>query len=429
MRVNIKKILKNKVAKNTIWIVAERVVQMIISLIVGSLSARYLGPSNYGLINYGASIVALFTAITKLGLDSIIVKEYVDRKDENGKLVGTALLMRIFSSILSILLVFITIIILKPNDKLIQILTVLQSISLLFQSYEILDLWFQSKLNSKYTSIAKSIAYVVVSLYKIYLLVTSKSVIWFALSTTLDYVVIFVLLIIMYKKNKGQKLIFDKSISISLIKSSYHFIISSLMVTLYMQMDKIMIGNMINEFNVGLYSAATTICTLWAFIPEAIINSFRPVVYKLKKENEEHYLKRLKLLYCIIFYLGIAFCAFIALFSKYILLILYGKKYLTAQYTLIISVWYTAFAYLGTARGIWIVSEKKNKYAKKYIFIGAVVNLALNALLIPKYNINGAAIATLVSQITVALIAPLFYKETRISTKYMIEAILFKGVR
>ena len=73
----IKCLLKNKTAKNSIWIISERIIQMLISLVVGSLSARYLGPGNYGLINYGQSIVLLFSAITKLGLENIIIKEYI----------------------------------------------------------------------------------------------------------------------------------------------------------------------------------------------------------------------------------------------------------------------------------------------------------------------------------------------------------------
>ena len=429
MKDYLKKIIKNKVAKNTIWIISERIIQMIISLIVGSLSARYLGPSNYGLINYGASIVALFTAVTKLGLDGVIVKEYVNRKNENGTIIGTAIIMRTISSIVSMFLIYVTVLVLKPNNTLVHLLTLLQSISLLFQSYEIFDLWFQSNLNSKYTSIAKSLAYIIVSVYKIFLLIASKSVIWFAFSTTLDFALIFIILLIMYKKNNGQRLSFSKNIAKLLFKQSYQFILSGLMVTLYMQMDKIMIGNMIDDLNVGLYSAATTICTLWAFIPEAIINSFRPVIYELKNKSEELYLKRLKLLYSIIFWLGILFCTFIVVFSKYIILILYGKNYLNAQTTLVIAVWYTSFAYVGVARNIWIVSENKNKYAKRFTIIGAIVNLVLNLIFIPKYGINGAAIATLFSQISVVIIAPLLYKDTRISTKYIVESILLVNIR
>lgn len=425
----IKKILKNNVTKNTIWIISEHIVQMILSLIVGSLSAKYLGPSNYGLLNYGTSIVLLFTSFSKLGLESIIIKEYINNKSENGRYVGTALLLRIISSVISIILIYLLILVLKPADKLIQLLTVLQSISLVFMSYEVIDYWFQANLKSKNVAIAKTVSYIVVSIYKILLLILNKSVVWFAFSTTLDYLIIFCILLILYKKNNGQKLEVSRTIGIALIKNSYHFIISSMMVTLYMQMDKIMIGNITNEKYVGLYSAATTICMLWGFIPEAIINSFRPVIYQEKEKNNDLYIKKLKILYCIIFWIGIFFCAFITIFSKYIILILYGNEYLLAKNTLSIAVWYTTFAYLGSARGIWIVCENKNKYSKRYVFIGTIINLILNAWLIPKYTINGAAIATLITQVIVALIAPLFYKETRISTKYILEGIFLKGVR
>lgn len=422
------KLAKTKVAQNTIWIIAERIFQMIISLIVGALSARYLGPSNYGLINYGTSIVTFFLSIAKLGLENIIIKEYIENKNKNGEIIGTALVMRIISSLISICLIYILVTILKPNEELVKIITLIQSISLIFQSYEIIDYWFQSRLDSKYVSISKSIAYTLVSVYKIFLLITKKTVIWFAVSTTIDYIVIFIILIIIYKKTCNQKISFSKNTAKKLLKKSYHFIISGMFVTLYMQMDKIMIGNYLSEYYVGLYSAATTICTLWSFIPEAIINSMRPTIYESKKNNEQNYLNKLRLLYCIIFWMGILFSIIITIFSKLIITILYGKNYLLAQSSLIIVVWYTAFAYLGSARGVWIVCEEKNRYSKKYIMIGAIINLLLNYLLIPRFGIEGAAIATLISQAVVAIFAPLLYKETRISTKYMLEGIIFKGV-
>ena len=425
---NMLKLTKNKVAKNTIWIISERIAQMLISLIIGSLTARYLGPSNYGLINYGTSIVAFFLSIAKLGLENVIIKEYVENKNKNGEIIGTALTLRFISSLISIILIFILVSILKPNQDLIRIVTLLQSVSLIFQSYEIIDYWFQSKLKSKYVSIAKTTAYIIVAIYKIILLVTGKSVIWFATSTAIDYIIIYIILIILYKKNCDQKLSFSKKEAKKLLKKSYHFIISGMFVTLYMQMDKIMIGQYLSDYYVGLYSATTTICTLWAFIPEAIINSMRPTIYESKKNNSENYLKKIRLLYCIIFWLGIFFGLGISVLSKYIILIIYGKEYLAAQSALIIVVWYTTFAYLGVARSVWISSEEKNSYAKKFTVVGAIVNLILNFILIPKFGINGAAFATLISQITVALIAPLLYKETKISTKYMIEGILFKNI-
>lgn len=423
------KIIKDKkVTKNTIWIMIERVTQMLISLIVGVISARYLGPSNYGILNYGASLVAFFTAICKLGLENVIIKEYVERRKENGKLLGTALVMRLLSSGLSILAIFIIVYILNPNDNLIILVTMLQSIALIFQAYELIDYWFQSNLNSKYVSIAKIIAYVFVSIYKIALLVLKMPVQWFAFSTSLDYIIILILMFYMYKRNNGQKLQFSYTEAKYLLKNSYHFIFSGLLVTLYTQMDKIMIGSYYTSQEVGLYSAATTISSMWGFIPEALINSIRPSIFEAKKNSEEVYIKRQKLLYAIIFWTGILFAIGITIFSDLIINILYGQEYIAAKSTLLISAWYPTFAYLGTARAPWIVINNKNKYSKKYMFWGAIINFILNMVLIPPLGIEGAAIATLISQIVVALVAPWFYKETRVSVKHMLEAIFFKGI-
>lgn len=418
---------KKPIIKNSIWIMAERIFQMIISLIVSSLTARYLGPQNYGIINYGASIIALFLSIAKLGLENVIIKEYVDNRNKNGEIIGTAIVLRVLASFISILLIFILIVILKPNEKLIIIVTMLQSLSLIFQSYEIIDYWFQSNLQSKYTSIAKSVAYTIVAIYKIILLLLGKSVEWFAFATTLDYLIISIVLFIACKKKCGQKITVSKITAKRLITKSYHFIISGMFVTLYTQMDKIMIGGFLDNSQVGLYSSAISICALWGFIPEALINSLRPIIYELKNKNEKEYLDKLKLLYFIVFWLGILFAIIITIFSKIVINILFGQEYIGAQTALIIAVWYTAFAYLGSARNIWFISENKIKYSKKCVIFGAVSNLILNYILIPIYGINGAAIATLISQIIVSLIAPLFYKEIKISTKIMIESIFSKN--
>ncbi len=425
----IRTIKNKKVTKNTMWIMSERIIQMLISLVVGVISARYLGPSNYGILNYGASLVTLFTSISQLGLENVIIKELIEKRSENGKIIGTAMVMRLISSALSIICIAIIVLILKPNDSVILLVTILQSFALAFQIYEILDFWFQSNLNSKYVSIAKAIAYVVVAVYKILLLIFGKSVEWFAISTTLDYLLILSIMLLMYKRNKGQKLNVSFDYGKSLFKQSYHFIISGLMITLYMQMDKIMIGNYINQNAVGLYSAATTISTMWGFIPTAIINSMRPVIIEASKESEKLYLKRQRLLYAITFWMGIFFALAITIFSNIIINILYGKEYQGATIALMISAWYPTFAYLGTARTPWIVINNKNKYSKKYVFWGAITNFLLNMLLIPKMGINGAAVATLICQFIVAIVAPAFYKETRESVKHMIDGIFLKNIK
>lgn len=425
----LKGLRKRKVAKNAMWMIAERVIQMIISLFVGVISARYLGPENYGTLNYGLALVTLFSSIAKLGLESIIVKEYINNRDKNGLLLGSAFTLRMISGILSIITIMIYVSITNPNDHIIFTTTFLQSLILIFEVFDLIDFWFQSQLKSKYVAIAKTIAYIVMSVYKIALLILGKSVEWFAFATSFEYIVILIILIIMYIKNGGQKFKVSIKTGINLLKQSYHFIVSGLLVTVYTQMDKIMIAHYIDQTQVGLYSAATAISSMWGFIPNAIINSMRPTIYEAKERDEQLYLRRLKQLYAMVFWCGVFFALGITVFSKIIVGILYGQEYLGATISLVILSWSTIFAYLGTARGVWVVCENKNKYTKKYVFWGALVNLILNAIFIPAIGINGAAIATLIAQIIVAIVAPGFYRDTRTSVKHMMDAIFLKGIK
>ena len=243
-------------------------------------------------INYCAAYVAFFTSVCTLGLEGIIIKELVNHRDEEGEIVGTGILMRLAASAISIVSILVILLFMDPGNTLVLKVAFLQSLVLIFRSFELIDYWFQSYLQSKYVSILKSISYVLVAVYKVYILATNKSVEWFAFSTSLDFLLIAIMIMIAYFKRGGDKLTFSMPMAKRLIRQSYHFILSSLIVTIYSQMDKIMIGQMLNDTQVGLYSAAVTICNYWVLIPTAMINSARPTIMKKKGKETRHYIRR-----------------------------------------------------------------------------------------------------------------------------------------
>ena len=422
----INRLLKSKFIKNTGWIIGQQIVHMILSLIVGMLSARYLGPANYGVINYVSSFVTLFSSIATLGMDSVVVKELIDRPDEEGTVLGSGIFLRAVSGFLSSIAVVLIVFVLNPGETETIIVAVLYSICLVFRSYELLDCWFQRHLASKYTSIAKTLAYTAVSAYQIVLLMSARSVEWFAFATSLDYIILALILFLFYRKQGKDSLKVDLKSGFGTLKNSYHFIISGLMVSLYGQMDKMMLKSMVDSTAVGLYSTASYICTMWIFIPTAIINSARPIIMSEKKKSEESYLYRLEQLYSGIIWISIFVSLVVSIFGSLIIHILYGDQYVGAIDALKVLIWCETFSMIGTARGVWIVSESKNKYVKYYLIYGVIVNAILNYVLIPRIGIVGAAIATLVTQFVTSIIAPLFYKETRIHTKYVLEAFVLK---
>ncbi len=427
---NIKsKLLGNKFVTNTVWIVSGKILQMALQLIVGMITARYLGPSNYGVIGYTASYIAFFTSVANLGFGSIAVKEFLEKPQEQGKTFGTAIFFRICASLISCFSIILLVYILDDGDPVIIKVAFLQSLALIFQSFDMIDYWYQSNLKAKVSVKIQTAAYVIVSSYKILILILQKDVTWFAFTTALESMAVAFFLLISYYREKVQKFTISFQRGKEMLAQSYHFILSGLMVTIYSQMDRVMLKQMLDETVVGWYSAAMNISSMWGFVLTALINSAQPIIITSRKKDKNLYIKQIKRLYAAIIWIGIFVAGGISLCSKFIIGILYGKSYLPAAGTLMISAWYTIFAMLGTARGIWVVCEHKSKYVKYYLGIGAVVNVLLNYYLIPFYGATGAAVATLATQFITAVVAPVFFKETKIHTRYVIEAFLLKGIK
>lgn len=417
-----------KELSNAGWMIGARIIQMMFSFFISILTARYLGPDNYGLVNYGMAYVGFFTALCTLGINSIIVKELVSKPKEEGTIMGTTIFLRFFSSVLSVVLICVVVFFVDYGEQLTQKVVFLCSLSLIFQVFDTINYWFQSRYMAKVTSLSTLGAYVIVSIYKMYLLMTGKGVVWFAISTSIDYVCVAVLQILAYKKYNGAKMAFSCTMAKNLLGKSYHFILSGLMVAIYGYTDKFMLKQMLNETVVGYYSIATTISTMWVFILAAVIDSVYPTIMKLYETDYDGYKKKNKQLYAIVFYMSMFVSVLFMIFGKLIIDILYGDKYALAVTPLKIVTWYTAFSYLGVARNAWIVCENEQKYLKYMYFGAAIINIILNLLLIPQFGAAGAAFASLITQIFTSLILPALFKGMRPNTMLMLEAIFLRGV-
>lgn len=427
---NILNLLKNKAAKNAGWIVGEKVIQMALSLVVSLLTARYLGPSNYGLINYASSFTAFFAAFCNLGINSILVKELVDQPDNEGEVLGTALMLQILSSILSAITIVAVVSIIDRDEPTTILVVALCSIGMIFHMLGTICRWFQRHLLSKYAAIATLIAYIATAVYRIVLMITQKSVMFFALATTVDHVVLAVLLFIFYKKLQGQRLRFSWQCGKHLLSRSKHFILSGLMVSIYGQTDKLMLKQMLDVTETGFYSTATAVNNMWCFVLAALIDSLVPSIMEAHKNgNMPLFQKKNRQLYAIVFYVSMGVAVLFNIFAKPIIWILYGKEFLPAVNPLRIVSWYTAFSYLGVARNAWIVSENKQNHLIKIYAAAAASNVVLNALLIPRWGANGAALASLLAQILTGFVLPFFIKDLRPNAKLMLDSILLKNIR
>jgi O-antigen/teichoic acid export membrane protein len=193
------------------------------------------------------------------------------------------------------------------------------------------------------------------------------------------------------------------------------------MITVFAQTDKIMLKLMVGNSATGVYSAANTSALMVSFVFAAIINSVRPEIYKNRKVSQEKYEKSLAELYSVIIYASIFVCIAMSMFAPLIINIMYGAEFSSAVGVLRIAVWMTVFSYLGSVRDIWVLAENKQKYLWFIYFLSAILNVALNFLLIPTMKESGAALASVATQIfanfVIGFILKPFYKNNVIMIK------------
>ena len=414
---------KNKTVQNAKWIIGCKIVQSLLQLVVGMLSARYLGPSNYGLISYAASVVAFMVPVMQLGLRSTLVQEYVATPEREGEIMGTGLVLNLISAVACMIGVTAFAMASSAGDWMTILVCALYSTQLLFQTMEMLQCWFQAKLLSKYASLAMLGAYIAVSAYKIWLLATGKSVYWFALSHSVEYGIVGIVMLGIWRKISGQKLRFSLRTGKELFSRSKYYILASMMMTVFQSTSYIMLKLIIGDAENGFYTTAATCTSIAAFVFAAVLDSARPTILESRKVSVAAFEKNVSRLYAIVIWMSILQSVGFTLLAKPMIWILYGSEYLAAVPVLRILVWNTAFSYMGSVRNIWILGEGKHDQLWRINLAGAIVNVLLNAVMIPLWGACGAALASVLTQIVTNFVLGFAMKEIQPNNRLLIKGL------
>ncbi|MBE9818283.1 flippase [Campylobacter concisus] len=396
-----------KYFKNTSWLFFEKILRMFVGLFVGIWVARYLGPERFGLFSYAQSFVGLFVAIATLGLDGIVVRELVKDESRTNELIGTAFYLKLIGAILT-LLVLVIATQFTSNDRYTNLLVFIIASATIFQSFNVVDMYFQSKVLSKYVVFSNIISLFISSIVKITLILINAPLVAFAWAILFDSIVLamgFIYFFLKYSTCEIKKIKFNKTIAISLLKDSWPLILSGVVVSIYMKIDQVMIQEMLGSEAVGQYAAATRLSEIWYFIPTVVASSLFPAIVNAKRQSEELYYDRLQKLFDLVVWIAIAIALPITFLSDMIVNMLYGEQYNQAASVLMIHIWASIFVFLGVVSGNWYINENLQLLAFWRAFYGMISNIFLNLLLITKYGIQGAAIATLISYMIVDFIS------------------------
>jgi PST family polysaccharide transporter len=413
-----------RIALNTGWMFADKIVRMIAGLLVGVWVARYLGPENFGSLSWATAITSLFAPLAGLGLDSIVIRDIVRDEEHRNEILGTAFYLKMVAGIATVVCTLATVFIIRPDDGVSHWLVGLIGAGVLFQSLDVMDFWFQSQMLSKYTVIAKGSAFLVLSLVKVALILSHAPVVAFA-ATALAEIALgaFGLWLVYHRvRLEARHWVYRGSRAKAMLKDSWPLVVSGLVTMIYLRVDQVLVGGMRGDKDVGIYSVAVRIGELWYFIPLAITSSVFPAIVEAKKIGERLYLKRLEKLFLLVFWLALIVAVPLSLFSGTVITLVFGAKYAAAAPVLSIHIWSGIFVFMGLVSNHWYLLENLNHYTLYRHIVGATVNVVLNLFLIQKFGIIGPAIATLLTQFSTSYMfdllnrptRPLFWMKTRI---------------
>ena len=412
---------------NTSWMFAEQMLRMLVALLVGIWVARYLGPSQYGLLSFALAFVALFSSIAKLGLDNIVVMRLVSKPNLRDIYMGTAFWLKFVGALLMLIVIGIAIEF-SSSDSNTKLYVFIIASGCIFQAFEVVDFYFQSKVLSKFVSICKITQLSISSLLKLYLITVGEDLFCFVLVSLVDQITLAITLYFAYRYQKIGSFInhFDWDIGKKLINDSWPLILSGLTVMIYIRIDQIMIKEMLGEKEVGLYSAAVRLSEVWYFIPMLITNSIFPSIVNTKKTNQSLYYLRMQHLYSFMFLAAVVIALPMTFLSEWIVVFLYGDAYRDAGKVLMINIWAGIFVFMGVASSKWFLCEGLLKLYTVNTAIGAIVNVTFNIILIPNYGIYGSAIATVIAQSVASYFMNLVFLETRSNFMRLTRSIFFK---
>lgn len=375
---------------------ADRCFKILTNLATSAVIARYLQPEGFGTLSYILSLVTLFAAFANLGFDEIIVRRLVESEDDHPRILGSALSLRIISSIIGIVCIMIASVATEPSAD-IRWMTLLVSSGILFQASNVVDLYFQSKVLSKYTSITNICQQATSTLIKIALVYYKAPIFAFAVAYFLDFFLQSIGLIIAFRVcGMGfRKWKHDLSLVSHWVKAGLPLAISTIITSVYVRIDQVMIKSILGVTMVGQYAVTISLTEVWYFIPLLICQSLFPAIVRSKSSDPKIYYDRLQKLTDLLFTIALFLSIFAIFLAEPTIRILYGDKYLPAISTLKINIWSTVFVFIGSVSSKWLVVEGYFSKNLARITAGIISKILLNLVLIHYFSITGAAIATL----------------------------------
>jgi O-antigen/teichoic acid export membrane protein len=421
-----------KYFSNSSWMLFEQILRIFSGVFVGIYIARYLGPSNFGILSYALAISVFLIAISRLGMDSVLLREMVKVGSDIGRqnrLLGTAIWLMLFFSVsvfASLLIIFSAL----DEDLEVKICIFIVCLSSLFTPFLAIDYFYQSQFKAKISAVCKITSIAVMSLVKLVLIYVEADLIYFALAFLFDHIFLAVFLLITIFNSKGWTFFcfFEFKLAKRIMKSSWLMVVASVAVIINLRVDQIMIKEFIGFEEAGVYSAAVKFYESWAVLPNTIAISLLPAIFKLKEVNPDLYHKRIAQLIRVLFWMSVLVSTFTAFFSDSLVLLTFGPAYSESAALIGIVMWSSVFIALGSVSARYFTMENMERKILVRALVATFSNVILNLIFIPIYGLPGAALTTLFCAILSGYLMDWFDEDLKILLRLKHKAIFLRSL-
>lgn len=405
-----------KYIHNTLWILSDKIISLIVGFGLSVMLARYLGPSDFGVYAYATSVTALFGVAGHMGLSGLIVKELVSRPESVSETLGTTIALKYVGVSLGyILIVAYSILFESIGTKEFWVLVV-SGLSLFFLPFDVIDYWFQSHIKSRYVAIARFSGLSTGSLFKIAFVFLGFGTISFLWANIFQSMIVAAVLWVLYKLSTKNRVLHWKvnwNVGKDLLSKGWKVYLGSIFAVVYLKIDQVMLRWIEGQESVGVYAVASQLSEAWYFIPIAIVSSIFPKLLALKSKSQKEFDFRFQQLMDLLLLLSVFISIVVTICAEQLINIFYNDSYFESSDVLIIHIWSSVFIFMRAAFSRWILIENELMFSIVTQGAGAIINIVLNFILIPVYGVKGAASATLISYAFASFISLLFHKKTR----------------
>lgn len=404
-----------KVVRNFGWQSFDKLFRMGVGVFVSVLITRYLGPDRFGVFSYALAFAGIFTTVAGLGLDRIVIREVAKDPSRKDVILGTAFGMKLAGGAATFIVILAAIGALNPHDTQIIILTAIFGSALIFAAWDVVDFWFQARIQSRYPVLARNAAFILVSIIKVGLVFASASLLSLTVATAAESVFAAAALALAYRRagNNLRAWKLDRGLARALLAESWPLIISGFAILIYMRIDQVMLGSLLDDRAVGLYAAAVKFSEIWYFIPMGITSSVFPILVDDFQSRPAVFFRKYQNVFNVMAILSVGLAVVMTFASGRLVVLIYGPKFADSGPVLAIHIWAGVFVFLGFAASMWTMINGYQKFALWASLAGAAVKIGLNVLIIPSYGIVGAAATMVVSQAAASYFAYAVWPKTQ----------------